>query len=130
MVHLDSLPCLRHSDGMLACISYDTNYTSKWTGPLWLVYSVANAKWFAQQSTLAQGSAVFYLKNDERPGDSLLRVLWEIEDHHPKVADIQIQGLALSTAEFNALSPGLQNQGFDITERPAGFIVNRRHSSL
>jgi hypothetical protein len=71
----------------LAYICYDINHTSKWTGPLWLVYSVANAKWFAQQSTLAQGSAVFYLKNDERPEDSLLRVLWEIEDHHPKVAD-------------------------------------------
>ena len=115
---------------MLACISYDINHTSKWTGPLWLVYSVANAKWFAQQSTLAQGSAVFYLKNDERPEDSLLRVLWDIEDHHSKGEDILIQGLVLSPTEFNALSRCLQDQGFGITERPAGYRVKRQSGGL
>lgn len=126
---IDSQPHLRHSVGMLTRISYDKNHSSKWAGALWLVWSVANAKWFARQSTLTKGSAVFYLKSNERPEDSLLRVLWDIEDHHPRVEEFQIEGLVLANPQFNALCDSLQLEGFGITKCRQGFMVTRRGSS-
>ncbi len=67
---IDSLAYLRHFDGMLTRISYDISHSSASTCALWLVWSVANAKWFMQQRNLAKGSALFYLKSEERPQDS------------------------------------------------------------
>ena len=97
-------------------ISYDVSHSSTPTGALWLVWSVANAKWFTQQSNLAKGSALFYLKSTERPQDSLLRVLWEVEDHHPQAEAFQIDCLTLTNPQFNALADSLRHEGFGITD--------------
>ena len=78
-------------------ISYDVSHSSTPTGALWLVWSVANTKWFTQQSNLAKGSALFYLKSEERPQDSLLRDLWEVEGHHPQAEALQIDCPMLTT---------------------------------
>ncbi|MEP2717638.1 hypothetical protein [Pseudophaeobacter sp.] len=88
---------------------------------LWLIATPENAAWFAQQVSLLDGSALFHLQPGESPQSSLLRILWNIEDHHPRTEAIEVFGLTLS----NSLRQILQSEGFGITTKRHGFTLKR-----
>lgn len=88
---------------MQALISFDRNFCEDWHGPLWILRTPENEVWFNRQGKLLAGSALFLCISGEPPVETLLRVLWNVQDHHPSSTSVQVRGFPLDPSVLATL---------------------------
>ena len=109
---------------MNAVISFEGNFRNKVCGPLWLIWTPENKAWFVKQRDLIEGSALFLNSPSETALETLLRVLGDVEDHHPESSSVLVRGLALPQSDTAKLS----REGYELqpgTRTEDSFELNR-----
>ena len=87
---------------------------------MWIVDSAENRRWFDKQSGLDAGSAVFAPEGGKVGRGSILRSIWNVQEHYPNWSRIIVTGVPA----INELPDELRDEGtLVVTER--GFALVR-----
>jgi hypothetical protein len=105
---------------MEIAIIFDTAFRGEPASAVWIVESDANRRWFEQQTKLDEWSAVFTPEGGEIGCAAILRSIWNVQEHYPEWARIDVFGVLLT----NDLASELREEGV-VTETAEGFSLSR-----
>lgn len=105
---------------MKVTIIFDTAFSGAAEGAVWIVESDYNRRWFDEQNGLDDWSAVFTPEGGEIAHTAILRSIWNVQEHYPEWAEIDVMGVSLS----NDVAIDLKGEG-TITETERGFSLAR-----
>ena len=107
--------------GVEISIIFDTAYQGNANGAVWLVESDENRLWFDQRTDLDEWSALFTPEGNKIGDAAVLRSIWNVQEHYPEWARIDVLGVTLT----DSLSGDLSDEG-SLAKEAEGFSLNRR----
>lgn len=101
---------------MKVLVVFEPSYTGGVSDAVWIIDTVDNRIWFEQHSArIDQNSAVF------NPGSDPLNILWNVFEHHPAWAEIEVIGVQMTRNIASSVAEEASVQ----SETPDGFSLKR-----
>jgi len=88
---------------------------------VWLIDSPSNRAWFAAQSDLDPGSAVFRPHGGVVDDAAIIHAVRDAQEHHPTWERIELDGVKAQEAGL----ADLQQEG-DVAPTATGYLITRR----
>lgn len=99
---------------------FDDEFHGDTSGPIWLIDSAQNRKWFEQRTDLDPKSALFAAEGYDHEEAALCHMIWGIQDHYPDWEKISVCGFKLTASIRDAL----RDDG-RIAAAEDGFVLHR-----
>ncbi|MCJ9693052.1 MULTISPECIES: hypothetical protein [Rhizobium] len=106
---------------MEIAIIFEPEFQGDARSAVWIVESPENRKWFAEQTDLDTGSAIFAPEGGEIGRAAILRSIWNVQEHYPNWSQINVSGVSLT----DELSTVLCDEG-TLRESNEGFSLARK----